>query len=232
MSYRPLDCDASVGQYKIDGYASLYAPPPKSGSFDDLSTADKEPYVKLLRSGITRAAAIASTRVRIELKDNSATREFAQRLLKTLSEIGKLTAWLQNDESSLIAAELSRVFKAKPPEMSVIPSVVSIIDDIGSVRAWHARLQESFVLVPPLPNNVDLLGQYFVEEVAKFHKHYTCKNAPKSRTSNFAHLLAAAWEDLKFPVPFRKDGRPKELEDLAALLGSKIERPFTRSRQK
>jgi hypothetical protein len=224
--YRPLDPDASIGQYQIDGYAFLYVRNGDKATFEKLPDDGKGLYIELLRDGINRAAQIAIVRERFDRKGSEA-RKFAQRFLEMLAGIDTLTAWLpMGDDTSSIAADMAHVFNAKPPETSVVPSVISIIDDIRSVRAWHARLGQNFALVPPLPSNVDLLGQHFVKAMADFHEHYTGRNPPASRTSVFANLLGAAWEDLKFPVPLGKDGRPKESVELAAFLGAKVERAF------
>jgi hypothetical protein len=224
--YRPLDRDASIGQYQIDGYAFLYVRNGNNATYGKLPDDGKRLYVELLRGGINRAAQIAIVRERFDRK-GSETRKFAQRFLETLAGIDTLTAWLPaGDDASLIAADMARVFDAKPPETSVVPSVMSIIDHIRSIRAWHTRLGQSFALAPPLPSNVDLLSQHFVRAVADFHEHYTDRKPPASRTSVFANLLAAAWEDLKFPMLLGKDGRSKESPELAVFFGYKAERAF------
>jgi hypothetical protein len=153
----------------------------------------------------------------MDKKDNLTSRKLAQQLIKALAKIVNLTTWLPPDDASLIAADLSRVLKPLPPERSVVPAVCSIIDSIRLIRAWHAQ---GFELVPPLPNNIDLLGRHFVEMMVEFHEHNTRKKPPASRSSDFARLLAAAWADLKFPMP----NGCKELEDLVTYLGFKLER--------
>jgi hypothetical protein len=212
------------GQYKLDEFAYLYARGINRKSFEKLSAADKAPYVKLLRGEVSRLAKIAAARAQIDKKDNLISRKLAQQLIKALAKIDKLTTWLPPDNASLIAADLSRVLKPLPPERSVVPAVCSIIDSIRLVRAWHAQ---GFELVPPLPNNIDLLGRHFVEVMVEFHEHYTHKKPPASRSSDFARLLAAIWTDLEFQVP----GGGKEPEDLVVYLGAKIERVISRSRK-
>jgi hypothetical protein len=204
----------------------LYARGTDKKAFDQLPPDDKEPYVHLLRSEVNRAATIAATRVQMDKEANSATRKLAQELMGTLAKIDKLTTWFPPDDPTLIAANLTRVLKALPPEKSVVPAVISIIESIRLLRAWHAQ---GFELVPPLPNNVDLLGQHFVKAMMDFHEHHTRKKPPASRSSDFAHLLGAAWDDLKFPMPY---GQAKnDPEELAAYLGFKIERAINRSRK-
>jgi hypothetical protein len=210
-------------------------------AFGQLTPLQQQPYVRLLRDGMNMAAQRAATKLRIRLEDNLVTRKFAQRFLATLAKIEKLTAWLPHDDPTKMAADLSRVFEALPTEPAVpVPrgrdsrvrarqskrqrttvtsSIVSIMDGFQLVRALRER-----PLVELRSNNFDIAINLFVEEAIDFHEHYTGKLPPKSRSSDFAHLVAAAWLDLRLPVPHGKDGRPREFEDLAAFFGYKIER--------
>ena len=231
INYRCLDCRVDKegrlylppGKYQIDEYAYLYAP---------RTTRNAEPYVALLRGQINRAARIATTRAMIRRKDNSASRKIAQQLLKTLARIDKLTAWLPHDGAAMIAADLSRVFEARAPEKTVIPSVVEIINNIRSIRDWHLHLQKGFTLISAGSNRADLFGQHFVEDVIDFYRHYTHKLPPASRTSPFASLLAAAWMDLGLPTPPGKNRKATEFEDVVSLFGFKVETAIKRIRNK
>jgi hypothetical protein len=240
MNYHCLDCRVdkegrlcnAPGKYKIDAFAYLYAPGIREIAFTKLLSSDKKPYVALLRNRINRAARIATTRARIAGKDNSASRKTAQRLLKTLTELDKQTAWLSHDKSVMIAADLSRVFEATSPGKTVIPSVVEIIDNIRSIRDWHLHLQKGFTLISAGSNRADLFGRHFVEDVIDFHRHYTGKQPPANRASAFARLLASAWMDLSLPMPLRKNNNRMEFEDLVTYLGIKVETAIKRIRNK
>ena len=225
-----LDLQAEIGRYQSDQYAHLYAPSPDRKTLDR-KTFERRPatyraqFVKVLRAGVNRAAKIAAARTQMDEADNAQRRKSAKQFLKTLVKIDELTAWLQQGDvdAASFAADLTRVLEPKPPEESIVPAVVSIMEDIRSIRAWHAQ---GFRLVTSLPNNIDLLGRHFVDAMVDFHEHYICKKPPASRSSVFAELLAASWSDLKFPTKGRR-GR----EDLTGYLGSKLERKISRSRE-
>lgn len=157
----------------------------------------------------------------MDREDNSATRKLAQQFLEVLAQIDKLPV-LPADDVETVAAKLTRVLKPKPPELTIVPAVVSVLESISLIRAWSAQ---GFKLEPALANNVDLLGRHFLHDMVQFHEHYTHKKPPISRSSDFARLLAAAWQDLKFP------GYRRDPEELADYLGVKLERVISRSRK-
>jgi hypothetical protein len=64
-----------------------------------------------------------------------------------------------------------------------------------------------------VPSRSDPLARVFIEEMSGFWQDCAGPNPPSRDQAAFIRFLAAAWEDLKFPEPVDRKGKPKPLLD-------------------
>ena len=192
-----LQADQPVGTYQVDAHAGVLFP----------HLRDTETGVQATRAEVNRAAQIAKFRAHHELDVLKAVRGRAKRLKaledKIASDADALFPDLFPDgDVAVAAADLSVGFtRSHDPAVSIVQSLVQMIESLNGFRSWAATLPS--IALPPPPNS-DPLARYFVEAIGIAYLVRRRKQPPHGRTGPFVNLLAAAWLDVGFPVPRRR----------------------------
>lgn len=176
--------------------------------------------LELLRKEVSRLGGVAEIRAKHEQEHVRSGRRKIQRLNMTVSKIDRLTRWLPDKPDTMsLAVELARGLEADGSR-SPIQSILHTIESVQDLREWGASLRR-FKIAQPSPSRSDPLARHFVDLMVDMYRRYRKKEPPRGRTGPFADFLAAAWIDLKFPVPKAEDGKAK---DVITWLGQKAEK--------
>jgi hypothetical protein len=176
--------------------------------------------LELLRKEVKRLGRVAEMRSKDEQEDVRSARLNVQRLNMTLDKIVRLTRWLpEKSDVASLAAKYSRGIEPSNTG-SAIQQIVRAIALLQDLREWVPSLRQLKTARPP-PSHSDPLARHFVALMVDMYRRYRKKEPPRGRTGPFASFLAAAWTDLKFPVPKAEDGKSK---DIITWLGQKAEK--------
>lgn len=227
VSFPFFDPSAAEGFYKIDAFKRCF----------DASQEYQE-----IRMFVEQAAGFASMCASREVKsieaykfastviaDLEKLQYAAKRLLKVDTEkfeelfnfgttLTTLAAEIQLRESSLRskgqldAFAANRPYVAPPPSGKII-SARTVYVALKDVEAKiEALLHDRKLHKRRVPSRSDPLARIFIEQMARFWKDRASSRVPGDQAA-FIRFLAAAWEDLNFPNPVDRAGKPKPLLD-------------------
>jgi hypothetical protein len=232
-----FNLDAPEGFYKIDSFKSYMA----GAAPLDFRNEIVPPYQEI-RMFVEHAAGWASLRASNETHSVDAHKfagaaianlekiqHITKRLLKASSEhfedlfrsgteLTESAAKIQQEESFLLqkarldALAQNRPYVAPPPS----DKIVSVRNMYAGLKDFEAKI-EAFLRDrklkkrPHIPSRSDPLARVFIEMMAKFWRDRTSK--ARGDQAAFIRFLAAAWEDLHFPEPIDRKGKPKPLLD-------------------
>jgi hypothetical protein len=209
-----LAIDAPVGTYNVDAHAELLVP-----------NASHKVAVEVVRFEVYRAATVAQFRTEQERDDLRNARRMALRLIKFLAKLDqdRRDARIPHSSDGAVIADLATGFA--PSEADLVTPLMRVMDDLNSLLSWTAELRK-FEIAPPPPSSSEPLSRAFIEMMGRAYVARLDKQPPKSRAGPFVNLIAAAWLDLRFPLP-----KPRKIvgagedrtERLKGWLGPKVE---------
>jgi hypothetical protein len=233
-----LNLDEAEGFYKIDSFKSYFADIPQDVTYPAVPPyQDVRMFVEhaAMRACIGTSSEARSVEVykfaHGAISDLEKIRRIAKRLLKMAPENfadlfnagTRLTEPAskigQNEQQMRQTAELDafahgRPYVPPPPIVRFISAhetYCALKDlDIKVEALLHDRKLRERQLVP---SRSDPMARVFIDEISGFWKDCTGANPPPGDQAALIRFLVAAWEDLKFPEPIDRKGKPKPLLD-------------------